>query len=68
MKERDEALAQPFPLWEQLKLLIEDGKNDARVGGQIASTARKQIERQIGRSVVAKNNFLKTKEAKKLNN
>jgi hypothetical protein len=41
-------------------------KDDARVGGQIAGTARKQIERKIGRSVVSKNNFLKTKSVKRL--
>lgn len=43
-------------------------KDDARVGGQIAGTARKQIERKIGRLIVSKNNFLKNKEIKKLKN
>ena len=33
------------------------GKDDARVGGQIAGTARKQIERKTGRSIVTKENF-----------
>ena len=41
-------------------------KDDARVGGQIAGTARKQIERKIGRSVVSKSNFLKTRNVKGL--
>ena len=41
-------------------------KDDARAGGQIAGTARKQIERKIGRSVITKNNFLRTKDVKKL--
>lgn len=41
-------------------------KDDARVGGQIAGTARKQIERKIGRSVVSGNNFLHYKNKKKL--
>ena len=41
-------------------------KDDARVGGGVAGTARKQIERQIGRSLVSKKNFLKNKENKKL--
>ena len=41
-------------------------KDDARAGGQIAGTARKQIERKIGRSVVSKSNFLKIKNIKKL--
>lgn len=36
-------------------------KDDARVGGQIAGSTRKQIERKIGRSIVSKNNFLKNK-------
>ena len=43
-------------------------KDDARVGGQIAGTARKQIERKIGGLIVSKNNFLKNKEIKKLKN
>lgn len=33
-------------------------KDDARVGGQIAGTARKQIERKLGRSIISKNKFL----------
>jgi DNA-damage-inducible protein D len=41
-------------------------KDDARVGGQIAGSARKQIERKLGRSVVSKKNFLKSGENKKL--
>ncbi len=41
-------------------------KDDARVGGEVAGTARKQIERRIGRPVVTKNNFLKNKEVKKI--
>ncbi|HBU06464.1 MAG TPA: phage antirepressor protein [Candidatus Magasanikbacteria bacterium] len=41
-------------------------KDDARVGGQIAGTARKQIERKIGRPVVSKNNFLSNQNRKKL--
>ena len=41
-------------------------KDDARVGGSIAGSARKQIEKRIGKSVVSKNNFLKNSERKKL--
>ncbi len=41
-------------------------KDDARVGGQIAGTARKQIERKTGRSIVSKENFLKNKDVKRL--
>ena len=40
-------------------------KDDARVGGQIAGTARKQIERKIGRSIVSNNNVLPGKDRKK---
>lgn len=36
-------------------------KDDARVGGQIAGTTRKQIERKLGRSIISKRNFLKNK-------
>jgi len=43
-------------------------KDDARVGGQIAGSARKQIERKIKRPVVSKNNFLKNNEIKKIIN
>ena len=43
-------------------------KDDARVGGEVAGTARKQIERRIKRQVVSKNNFLKNKEIKKIKN
>ncbi|MDD2785576.1 MAG: Bro-N domain-containing protein [Patescibacteria group bacterium] len=41
-------------------------KDDARAGGQIAGTTRKQIERKIGKSVISPNNFLNRKERKKL--
>jgi len=34
-------------------------KDDARAGGQIAGTTRKQIERTLGRSIVSESNFLK---------
>jgi hypothetical protein len=43
-------------------------KDDARVGGQIAGSARKQIERKLGRSIVSEKNFLKNKDNKKLKN
>jgi hypothetical protein len=33
-------------------------KDDARSGGQIAGTARKQIERKTGKSIISKDNFL----------
>jgi hypothetical protein len=39
-------------------------KDDARLGGEVAGTARKQIERRIGRSVISKNNFLKNSNSK----
>lgn len=41
-------------------------KDDARVGGQIAGTARKQIERKIGRPIVSDNNYLQNKKRKSL--
>lgn len=41
-------------------------KEDARAGGQIAGSARKQIERKLGRSVVSEENFLKSNTRKKI--
>ena len=41
-------------------------KDDARVGGQIAGSARKQIERKIGRAIVSKSNFLGNKKQARL--
>jgi hypothetical protein len=41
-------------------------KDEARSGGSIAGSARKQIERKIGRPVVSENNFLKKEKIKKL--
>lgn len=41
-------------------------KDDARVGGSIAGSARKQIERKIGRSIVSKKNFLGDRKGKLL--
>ena len=37
-------------------------KSDARAGGNIAGGARKQLERRLKRSIVSKNNYLKTPE------
>ncbi len=44
-------------------------KDDARVGGQIAGSTRKQIERKLKRSLVSTNNYLgnKNNKLKKLN-
>ncbi len=41
-------------------------KDDARKGGTVAGTARKQIERQIGRPIVSNKNFLQAKNTKKI--
>ena len=37
-------------------------KDDARAGGQIAGTTRKQIERKLGRPIVSESNFLPGKK------
>lgn len=39
---------------------------DARTGGNVAAIARKELEKQIGRSVVSKKNYLKKPQNKKL--
>jgi hypothetical protein len=41
-------------------------KEDARAGGQIAGSARKQIEHKLGRSIVSKKNFLKPSTRKEI--
>lgn len=38
-------------------------KSDAKVGGGIAGTARKKLEKRLGRSVVSKKNYLKSPES-----
>ena len=40
-------------------------KSDAIRGGKIAGGARKQLEKELGRSIISKKNFLKNKEDKK---
>ena len=40
-------------------------KNDAKVGGDIAGGARKQLEKKLGRSIVSKRNFIKKTQDKK---
>lgn len=40
-------------------------KQDANRGGKVAGIARKELEKELGRSVVTKQNFLKNREQKK---
>jgi hypothetical protein len=41
-------------------------KDDAREGGQIAGSTRKQIERKLGRPIILKDNFLLNKTKKQI--
>ena len=41
-------------------------KSDAKAGGNIAGGARKKLEKRLGRSIVTKRNYLKTKQNFKL--
>ena len=41
-------------------------KVDAKTGGHVAAVARKELEKQLGRTVVSKKNFLKKPQNKKL--
>jgi len=41
-------------------------KTDAYRGGRVAGVARKELEKELGRSVVSKQNYLKTPKVKKL--
>ena len=45
---------------------LSELKDDARVGGSVAAVARKELEKQIGRAVVSKKNFLKKPQDKRL--
>lgn len=40
-------------------------KDDAKIGGNVAAVARKELEKQLGRSVVSKKNYLKKPQNKK---
>lgn len=44
---------------------IKKLKSDAKAGGAIAGSARKQLEKRLGRSVVSKENYLPRNSAKK---
>ncbi|MEK7665769.1 MAG: Bro-N domain-containing protein [Patescibacteria group bacterium] len=41
-------------------------KDDAKTGGHVAAVARKELEKQLGRTVVSKKNYLKKSQSKKL--
>ncbi|MDP3997306.1 MAG: Bro-N domain-containing protein [bacterium] len=41
-------------------------KSDAVAGGNIAGGARKKLEKRLGKSIVSKNNYLKSQQNKKL--
>jgi prophage antirepressor-like protein len=43
-------------------------KQDANRGGKIAGIARKELEKELGKSVISKNNYLPKKKSKKLLN
>ncbi|OGL74327.1 phage antirepressor protein [Candidatus Uhrbacteria bacterium RIFCSPHIGHO2_12_FULL_60_25] len=41
-------------------------KDDAKIGGNVAAVARKELEKQLGRPIVSKKNYLKKPQDKKL--
>lgn len=45
---------------------VSELADDARTGGNVAAVARKELEKQLERSVVSKNNYLKKSQNKKL--
>lgn len=45
---------------------LSELKADAKTGGHVAAVARKELEKQLGRSVVSKKNYLKKPQNKKL--
>ncbi len=45
---------------------FEENKKVAHKGGEIAGVARRHLEKQLGKSVISKNNYLKNSQNKKL--
>lgn len=45
---------------------FEENRSVAKKGGSVAGVARKQLESQLGKSVISKNNYLKNPQNKKL--
>lgn len=45
---------------------LSELKDDAKTGGNVAAVARKELEKQLGRTVVSKKNYLKKPQNKKL--
>ncbi len=41
-------------------------KNDAKTGGNVAAAARKELEKQLGRSMVSKKNYIQKPQNKKM--
>jgi len=46
---------------------FDENKNIAKRGGKVAGNARKEAEKELGRSVVSKENFLELEQTRKLN-
>ena len=46
----------------------DDNKKVAKRGGRVAGNARKETEKELGRSVISNQNYLKNAEIKKLKN
>jgi DNA-damage-inducible protein D len=45
---------------------FEENKQAAKIGGQIARNARDELEKETGKSIVSKDNFLGLTEKKRL--
>ncbi len=58
IKKREFTNLQLSPVWVQLKMEAADGKKYARLGGNVAGTARKATEKELGRSIVSPENYL----------
>lgn len=46
---------------------FNENKNVAKRGGKVAGKARKEAEKELGRSVVSKKNYLSNDDKKQLN-
>jgi len=51
---------------EELPDSLDENKSVAKRGGKVAGNARKEAEKELGRSVVSKDNYLEIKQVRKL--
>ena len=61
--------AEPFKQWlaQVGKERLDENKSVAKRGGKVAGTARQEVKKEFGRSVISKKNYLSNDNKKRLN-